>query len=43
MAALAGSILFLLAAVLSVVYYIVPDSDRPFQFALPDTAFAVIA
>jgi len=35
--------LILLAAVLSVVYRIVPDTDRPLQFAMPGAAFAVIA
>ena len=35
--------LLLLAVVLSVVYRFVPDSDRPFQFAMPGAAFAVIA
>jgi membrane protein len=35
--------LILLAAVLSVVYRIVPDTDRPLQFAMRGAAFAVIA
>jgi membrane protein len=35
--------LFLLAAVLSVAYRFVPDADRPFWFATPGAAFAVIA
>jgi membrane protein len=35
--------LLLLAAVLSVVYRIVPDADRPFWSAMPGAAFAVIA
>jgi membrane protein len=35
--------LLLLAAVLSVAYRFVPDSDRPFWFATPGAAFAVIA
>jgi membrane protein len=35
--------LFLLAAVLSVVYRFVPDADRPFWSATPGAAFAIIA
>jgi membrane protein len=35
--------LLLLAAVLSVVYRFAPDTDRPFWFATPGAAFAVIA
>jgi membrane protein len=35
--------LLLLAAALSVVYRFVPDADRPFWFATPGAAFAVIA
>jgi membrane protein len=35
--------LFLLAAVLSVIYRIVPDTDRSFWFATPGAVFAVIA
>jgi membrane protein len=35
--------LFLLAAVLSVVYRFVPDADRSFWSATPGAAFAVIA
>jgi membrane protein len=35
--------LFLLAVVLSVVYRIVPDTDRSFWFATPGAVFAVIA
>lgn len=35
--------LFLLAAVLSVVYRFVPDTDRSFWFATPGAVFAVIA
>jgi membrane protein len=35
--------LFLLAAVLSVVYRFVPDADRSFWFSTPGAAFAVIA
>ena len=33
----------LLAAVLSVVYRFVPDTDRSFRFATPGAVFAVIA
>jgi membrane protein len=35
--------LFLLAAVLSVVYHIVPDTNQSFWFATPGAVFAVIA
>jgi membrane protein len=35
--------LFLLAALLSVVYRFAPDTGRPFWFATPGAAFAVIA
>jgi membrane protein len=35
--------LFLLAAVLSIVYHIVPDTDRSFWSAAPGALFAVIA
>jgi membrane protein len=35
--------LFLLVAVLSVVYHIVPDTDRSFRSATPGAVFAVIA
>jgi len=35
--------LFLLAAVLSVVYHFVPDTDRSFWSATPGAVFAVIA